>query len=230
MLSFLVALTLQSWPVTNEPCSDVDGGVPLVRVAVGTQKIVQVPGLTTARALHPQRVTLQKLAADQLLIIGAELGLTVVLAESADAGVTRLPVQVRFGGPLCRISEIARAFPCGSTLHERDSGDAGDAVVLDGVASSAEEWIAAHRAVEKFPSLVVVGTLDPQVIADEFAIADAALKAAGFARVHWLRDGEYVRLTGELHDDEDPKLRALERLLGARLELLVRQPKRKAAK
>jgi hypothetical protein len=227
MLTATVALLL-SWPVSGS-CPDVDGGVPTLRLAIGTQAVLTVPDAAKVRAQHPDVVDLKLLRKDQVLVIGAGFGNTRLTFEGDGGGASR-PVEVRRGGCELHVSELSKHFPCSSTLEVRQGDGTDEVLRLEGVASSFEEWRVAHVVVDQFPKIVVLGTLRPDVIEQEFVAADAALRAAGFSRVKWARSGEWVRLEGELHDDEGPKLRALERTWGARLQLVVTQPRAKPKK
>lgn len=221
-LPLLVALVVQV-PVRG-PCLVDDAGVPAVILGVGTQKVVTVNAPGSLRSLAPGVVDLKVLDPSHLLIIGQRAGTTRVFAEE-DGGVRTWLVHVM--PPIERdlyISELEKLFPCGSTLDQKTVGAQ---LFLDGEASSAEEWRAALTVAAKFRSVTVRGRLKSEVIDRGFLEAQAALRAAGFANVKWVRAGEVVLLEGAAPDEERSRLRALEAQWRPRLELLVSIPKSK---
>jgi pilus assembly protein CpaC len=119
-----------------------------------------------------------------------------------------------------RIVELAKAFPCGSTLEVKLIGDR---LYLDGEASSIEEWRVLFEVLKRYPSVILLGHLKPQVIEQEFRAADAGLQAAGLTRAHWTRAGDTVLLEGEVPEDQQPTLRAVDEIWRPRLELVLRR-------
>lgn len=218
MLAALVALLLQ-WPVSG-PCQDTDGGVPILHLGVGTQKVLSVREATSLRAFHSGVVDLKVLGKTQVLVIGAGYGNTRITIEN-DAGVQRWDVEVRRGGCDLHVSDLAKLFPCGSTLEERGVDDR---VFLEGEASSAREWEVAMTVAKQHRYIVLTGHLDPQVIEQEFLEAGAALRAAGLLHARWVVTGDAVSLEGELSENAGPKLRALEAVWRPRLELVLSHP------
>ena len=98
---------------------------------------------------------------------------------------------------------------------------------IEGVASSLDEWEAAQHVAKEYPYVILIGTLQPFVIEQEFAEASAALVQHGFTRVKWVRVGESLTLEGEVFEEDRPKLSALEKEWRPRLELTVSRPKPK---
>jgi pilus assembly protein CpaC len=216
MLAVLVALLLQG-PV-SQPCPATD----VIRLGMGTQKLLAVSSPSALRSSNPGIVDLKQISPNQLLLIGASQG-TTTLSFEQDGGVRSYRVQVeKLEGCGLGIVELANAFPCGSTLQLRMLGDR---IYLDGEASSFEEWRAAFTVVDKYPSVVVLGRIKPEVVDREFVEAEAALRGVGLSRVHWVRAGNSVLLEGELPEEDRPRLRAVEAEWRPRLELLLSRPR-----
>ena len=216
MLAVLVALLLQG-PV-SPPCPATD----VIRIGMGTQKVLKVSSPSVLRSSNPGIVELKLINSDQLLLAGVAQG-TTTLSFEQNGGVRSYRVQVeKLEGCGLGIVELENAFPCGSTLQLRMLGDR---IYLDGEASSFEEWRAAFTVVEKYPSVVVLGRLKAEVVDRAFVEAEAALRGVGLSRVHWVRAGNSVLLEGEIPEDNRPRLRAVEAEWRPKLELLLARPR-----
>ena len=222
MLLPLVTMVL-AWPVAR-PCRPTDGGMPVVYLGVGTQKVVHVDSPTTVRTTRSGVVDVRVVSPTLLLIIGAGKGRTQVRVEE-DGGVRGWSVEVATGDDcdLC-INELAKIFPCGSTLEMRMVGER---IFLEGEASSVEEWRRTFVVVQQFANVVVLGHPKPEVVELAFREADAALSGAGFSQTRWVRAGEAVLLEGSVAEEDLPKLRALEADWRPKLEALVTRPRRR---
>lgn len=218
MLPGLLALVL-SVPVA-EACPPAPG-VERVALSVGSQKVLTISPGGTVRVAPPGVVEVSQVKPNQLLLTGAGVGTATLQLDVPERPSRSVSIVVKqYSGCELRIVELAKAFPCGSTLEVKMIGDR---LYLDGEASSVEEWRVLFEVLKRYPGVILLGHLKPQVIEQEFRAADAALQAAGLARAHWTRAGDSVLLEGEVPEDQQPALRAVDEAWRPRLELVLRR-------
>lgn len=218
MLAALLSLVLTG-PV-GEVCPPAPG-VVRVSLLLGTFKVLPLEG---SLRLAPEGVVeVTRLGPKEVQVKSVSVGVaTLWVDEVADRPPRTLSIVVRSGAdPL--LPELRKAFPCGSTLELKLVGDR---IFLDGEASSVEEWRAAFEAVRRFPRLVVLGHLKPELIDAQFRAANAALLGARLRGVQWVRAGQQVLLEGAVEADQQPVLAALDAEWRPRLELVARTLRR----
>jgi len=192
----LLVMLAQPRTVGPGPCSDPTRET--IRIGVGMQKVLNVPGWRgTSRSSDGFDV--KSIGNDQLLLIGVSAG-NHVFTLLGPSGLKEYSVEVREqGGCTLIISELPKRFPCGSTLTYRMIGDR---VFLDGVASSLEEWRIALALAGEYPSVVILGKPAAGIIERELSEANLEIWRAGYLDVYLFRVGNEVFVGGRDSEGE----------------------------
>lgn len=156
------------------------------RLAVGTQKILTIPGLRSATVANPAVAEVKILAASQVLVAGKQ------------GGSTELTVRTDKGATTYRIHVPAKLY-CGDGLADFHdilgkpedilAPVEGDKVHLEGSANSTDDLLRIHKLLLRYPTLQNQVTVSPALArAAERSIA-AELGRRGLVQVE-------VTLTG----------------------------------
>ncbi len=158
-----------------------DGLPAKVSVAVGTQRVLTVPGLRAFAhaALNPGcgTITVRPAGEEQLLLIGETVGEAKLLLFTDGAPPREQRVRVRRGGLDGRVCELCRMLPAGYGADVRQSGAE---VFVAGTMTSIDEALAAGRAKKVYPQIRIVARLREDVVREALLELGHALWRAGF--------------------------------------------------
>lgn len=173
-LTALLAVTLAN-PDCIPPCADPPG-LDVIRLFVGTQKLLPLAEDETVR-LEGTGPELKPIGKNQLLVIGAERGISQLIIEGPQ-GTRRFKVRVRqLGIDECGISLLYKLLPCDAGFDVQFEGDR---VTVTGRFRTLDEWLKVLPARREHWSVDWPG-VPPEVIAEAEGRANDALKAAGLA-------------------------------------------------
>ncbi|MGV3621671.1 MAG: hypothetical protein ACO1OB_12680 [Archangium sp.] len=179
----------------------------VVHMGVGTQKVIRVKPGSVVHSTRSDVVLAKAVPGDMALLVGISIGRAEVIVQLGEA-VLKYPVRVKSSDLGHRLVELAQFFPCDSTLELKIHKNT---VELAGEASSLEEWKAAIEAVEKWPSIVVTGTLKKSVIEQTIRDANKAFLDAGYPKAKFIRVDEGIESVGGAPNDLfliwEPKVR-----------------------
>lgn len=209
MFSALLAMVLS---ISVAPSCE---GPNRISIGIGAQKTLRVKPGSSVSSTRPDVLEVSLVDPGTVLIRGVANGFADAVVEFRGKR-TAYTVRVLEMNPGSRLVELAKFFPCDSTL-ELEIHD--DFVVLTGEANTFEEWKAAHEAVKKWPSVRVTGHLRTSVI--DLLFADAQKALLPFPNVKWVRDGASVSLEGE----RTAAMQSVIALWEPKLKLAVSQPR-----
>jgi hypothetical protein len=195
MLAVLLgwATPASALPPAQEPSS--------VSLGVGTQKVLGIAHELRGFEVRDRgRVEVRSIGNRQLLLTGAQEGLTELVIYGRHGPIQRFQILVRSQELICGICDACTILPAG---HQLRIGVVGDILTVRGVASSLEVARGVRLMREEFPRLLVDVKLTEQAVRAGLLRVNHELWRAGFLEARAIITGDQVLLTGRFKSDAD---------------------------
>lgn len=190
-----------------------------IALGVGTQKVINVPGIARIAIGDPSIADVKALGGSQLLIVGQGEGSTTLLIWKSNGARLSYLIRVRKEDPNKVIEEIKRLLGDREGITIRMVGDR---IYLDGYAYTTEDHDRVEQIVNLYPntkSFVKVAPNAKKLVANNL---NAALQRAGLKNVQANVVGTTIFLEGSVESQQDlQKAELITKAIGEKVENLL---------
>ena len=208
-LAFALTLTTPAWAQEDTT----------IALGVGTQKVINVPGIARIAVGDPAIADIKTLGNSQILIIGQGEGRTTLLIWKGNGTRLSYLISVRKKDPNEIIEEIKKLLGDREGITVRMVGDR---IYLDGYAYTTEDHERVEQIVSLYPSVksfVKVAPNAKKLVANNL---NAALQRAGLKNVQANVIGTTIFLEGSVESQADKdKADLLTKAIGEKVENLI---------
>ncbi len=190
-----------------------------IALGVGTQKVINVPGIARIAIGDPSIADVKALGGSQLLIVGQGEGSTTLLIWKSNGARLSYLIRVRKEDPNKVIEEIKKLLGDREGISIRMVGDR---IYLDGYAYTTEDHDRVEQIVNLYPntkSFVKVAPNAKKLVANNL---NAALQRAGLKNVQANVVGTTIFLEGSVESQQDlQKAELITKAIGEKVENLL---------
>ncbi|MFN7132507.1 MAG: type II and III secretion system protein family protein, partial [Myxococcales bacterium] len=190
-----------------------------IALGVGTQKVINVPGIARIAIGDPSIADVKALGGSQLLIVGQGEGSTTLLIWKSNGARLSYLIRVRKEDPNKVIEEIKKLLGDREGITIRMVGDR---IYLDGYAYTTEDHDRVEQIVNLYPntkSFVKVAPNAKKLVANNL---NAALQRAGLKNVQANVVGTTIFLEGSVESQQDlQKAELITKAIGEKVENLL---------
>ena len=190
-----------------------------ISLGVGTQKVINVPGIARIAIGDPSIADVKPLGSSQVLIVGQSEGRTTLLIWKSNGSRLSYLISVRKKDPNEIIEEIKRLLGDREGITVRMVGDR---IYLDGYAYTTEDHGRVEQIVSLYPqvkSFVKVAPNAKKLVANNL---NAALQRAGLKNVQANVVGTTIFLEGSVESQQDmQKAELITKAIGEKVENLL---------
>lgn len=208
-----VALVLSAAPAFSQEDSST------ISLGVGTQKVINVPGIARIAIGDPSVADVKPLGTTQVLIVGQAEGRTTLLLWKANGSRLSYLISVRKKDPNEIIEEIKKLLGDREGITVRMVGDR---IYLDGYAYTTDDHERVEQIVNLYPqvkSFVKVAPNAKKLVANNL---NAALQRAGLKNVQANVVGTTIFLEGSVESQQDlQKAELITKAIGEKVENLL---------
>jgi len=211
----LLALVLAAW--LPQPALAQEG--TQLSLGVGTQKVVNVPGITRIAVGDPAIADVKTIGNNQILVIGAGEGKTTLLVWKSSGQRVSYLVSVRKQDPSDVINEIKKLL---GEIEGVSVRMVGDRIYLDGQAYTTQDAERIEEVVNLYPnvkSFVKVAPNAKKLVAQNL---NNAFQKAGLKNVQANVVGATIFLEGSVESQQDmQKAELITKAIGEKVENLL---------
>ncbi|MGI5860708.1 MAG: type II and III secretion system protein family protein [Myxococcales bacterium] len=190
-----------------------------IALGVGTQKVINVPGIARIAIGDPSIADVRPLGSSQVLVVGQAEGRTTLLIWKSNGSRLSYLISVRKKDPNEIIEEIKRLLGDREGITVRMVGDR---IYLDGYAYTTEDHERVQQIVNLYPqvkSFVKVAPNAKKLVANNL---NAALQRAGLKNVQANVVGTTIFLEGSVESQQDmQKAELITKAIGEKVENLL---------
>lgn len=190
-----------------------------ISLGVGTQKVINVPGIARIAIGDPSIADVKPLGSSQVLIVGQAEGRTTLLIWKSNGSRLSYLISVRKKDPNEIIEEIKRLLGDREGITVRMVGDR---IYLDGYAYTTDDHERVEQIVGLYPqvkSFVKVAPNAKKLVANNL---NAALQRAGLKNVQANVVGTTIFLEGSVESQQDmQKAELITKAIGEKVENLL---------
>jgi len=167
--------------------ADAELDRPRMRLSVGAQNVLTVPGLSRVGVGDPAIANVEQLGPDQVLVVGVGEGSTWVQAWARDGSVQRYWTTVEaYDGCYILDASLGALLP---RRREVRLEVVGDRLLVAGRISSVEQALATADVLRAFPNIMLLDPPREDVLEAQTRAVNAALVRSGVSTLHAVRTG-----------------------------------------
>lgn len=190
----------------------------VVTVGIGTQKILSVPGASTASIADPTKANVKQVGAGQLLITGIAEGKTTLIVWRGQRRMNYW-IVVQKQDPAEVMAEIRKMLGDMEGVTVRESGDR---IYLDGQAYTAQDSERVDQIVSMFPSVKSLVKTAPNAKKMVAQNLNGSFQRAGLKNVQATVVGNTIFLEGSVESTQDmQKAEVITKAMGEKVENLL---------